>query len=199
MEIYSATGTSGTTSASSTSSVSSLGKDDFLKILVAQLQNQDPTKPMDDTAFIAQMAQFSALEQMQQLNSAFSYSQAYSLLGRNVSALVTGEDGLPKTITGTVSGVTTISGTPYLDINGDLVSMQASITVNGSGSEDSLLQAAAMIGKYVKGSYLDDSNVSQQVTGAVDRIAMENGSTVLYVGGHALKLADITEVSSSAL
>ena len=41
-----------------------LGKEEFLKILMTQLQNQDPTQPMDDTQFISQMAQFSSLEQM---------------------------------------------------------------------------------------------------------------------------------------
>lgn len=47
-----------------------LGKDDFLKILITQLQNQDPTNPMDDREFIAQMAQFSTLEQMTNMNTA---------------------------------------------------------------------------------------------------------------------------------
>ena len=48
-----------------------MGKDDFMKLLIAQLQNQDPTNPMQDTEFIAQMAQFSALEQSMNLATAF--------------------------------------------------------------------------------------------------------------------------------
>ncbi|MBN6185826.1 flagellar hook assembly protein FlgD [Aneurinibacillus sp. BA2021] len=51
---------------------SSLGKEAFLKLLVTQLQNQDPTQPLQDREFIAQMTQFSTLEQMTNLNDMFS-------------------------------------------------------------------------------------------------------------------------------
>jgi len=68
-----------------------LDKDDFLKILVTQLSHQDPTQPMGDREFIAQMAQFSTLEQMTNLNREFSQvmklmaaSQAVNLLGKTV-------------------------------------------------------------------------------------------------------------------
>jgi flagellar basal-body rod modification protein FlgD len=68
-----------------------LDKDDFLKILITQLQHQDPTSPMQDKEFIAQMAQFSALEQMtnmstgfQKLSGLLASSEATGYLGKNV-------------------------------------------------------------------------------------------------------------------
>jgi len=68
-----------------------LGKDDFLKILITQLQHQDPTSPMQDKEFIAQMAQFSSLEQMTNMSQGFARltgliasSEAAGYLGKNV-------------------------------------------------------------------------------------------------------------------
>lgn len=56
-----------------------LGKDAFLKLLITQLRNQDPLNPMEDKEFIAQMAQFSTLEQMQELNKNILSTQEQSL------------------------------------------------------------------------------------------------------------------------
>ena len=62
-------GTTSSTTAVTDASNDTLGKDAFLKLLIAQLSNQDPLDPMDDTEFVSQMATFSTLEQMQNMNS----------------------------------------------------------------------------------------------------------------------------------
>ncbi|TWI53564.1 flagellar basal-body rod modification protein FlgD [Pseudomonas duriflava] len=89
-------GSSSASSAASTEKQSSLGKDDFLKLLVTQLNNQSPLDPQDNSEFVAQLAQFSSVESLQNLNSsvngiATSYKsaqalQASSLVGRSVIA-----------------------------------------------------------------------------------------------------------------
>ena len=96
-----------------------LGKDDFLKILITQLQHQDPTKPMEDREFIAQMAQFSSLEQMTNMSTQFTElsatlkgAQAMNLIGRNVE-LIQGD----SFIQGSVEAVTG-GAFPQLLVNG---------------------------------------------------------------------------------
>lgn len=94
-----------------------LGKDEFLKILVTQLQNQDPMSPMEDTDFIAQLAQFSSLEQMQSLNASFTFGQAYNLIGKNVFSTITNDHGIAEDIFGKVTGVLSSKGAAYLEID----------------------------------------------------------------------------------
>jgi len=64
-----------------------MGKDEFLKILITQLSHQDPTQPMQDKEFIAQMAQFSSLEQMTNVASEISKVAALLTRGQAVSLL----------------------------------------------------------------------------------------------------------------
>ena len=80
--------------ASKTGSAAGMGKDDFLKLLMAQMRNQDPMKPMEDTQMMAQMAQFSALEATQKLSETMDrsmnlqiQSQAATLVGKYVETI----------------------------------------------------------------------------------------------------------------
>jgi flagellar basal-body rod modification protein FlgD len=122
-----------------TDKTKSLGKDDFLKLLVAQMRNQDPMKPMDDSQTIAQMAQFSALEATQQLQQTIQRSsnvqalfQAGALIGKYVDS--NQPDG--TNIVGAVTGVnfTTTNGvvTPTLQVNGQDVDYTTIIKVSGT-------------------------------------------------------------------
>jgi len=97
-----------------------LGKDDFLKILITQLSHQDPMSPMEDREFIAQMAQFSTLEQMTgmakdfaRLTSMIAGSEASSALGKTVE-LLEGD----HVIQGQVRAVTRGGETPQVLVNG---------------------------------------------------------------------------------
>lgn len=94
-----------------------MGKDEFLKILIVQLQNQDPLQPMEDREFIAQMAQFSALEQMQNMSRDFESVKAMSLVGK----MVYGEAYIDKSsniipILGRVDSVTFANGKTLLQV-----------------------------------------------------------------------------------
>lgn len=87
--VTNSSGTNGT-SASSNSSASAtgsnaLGKDAFLTLLVTQMENQDPTNPTDNTQYISELAQFSSLEQMENLNTTGQLGTAASLIGATVS------------------------------------------------------------------------------------------------------------------
>jgi flagellar basal-body rod modification protein FlgD len=108
----------------------SLGKDDFMKILIAQLTHQDPTEPMKDTEFIAQMAQFSTLEQITNMTQDFnklagilSSSRALSLLGRSVEVF----DG-ERIVSGVVEKVSGREA-PMVMVNGEYYDFEKVETV----------------------------------------------------------------------
>jgi flagellar basal-body rod modification protein FlgD len=98
-----------------------LGKDDFLKLFVAQLQHQDPMNPMNDSEFMSQMASFSTLEQVSNLALAneriannLTSTSAIGLIGRTVTYV----DGNDEIHTGTVEKVSTVDGKPSLTVAG---------------------------------------------------------------------------------
>lgn len=97
-----------------------LGKDDFLKLLITELRYQDALNPVDDREMIAQLAQFSSLEQMQNLSSkveelarAQKAAQAASLIGRTVNAVTS--DG--EEVAGKVTGVEFYGEYVYLTVS----------------------------------------------------------------------------------
>ncbi|MGE5591737.1 MAG: flagellar hook assembly protein FlgD [Bacillota bacterium] len=92
-----------------------LDKDAFLKLLVTQMQYQDPLNPMDNQQFMAQMAQFSALEQMQNLNLLNEQGLAAGLLGRYVGGK-DAESG--EVFVGIVDGFRIVDGQVKLNIGG---------------------------------------------------------------------------------
>ncbi len=100
----------------------SLGQDDFLKILITQLSYQDPTAPMEDKEFIAQMAQFSSLEQMKNMSSGFdkltgtlNLNSAVAMIGKNVT-IASGDNmvnGRVEEVTGTENPQVLVNGRFY--------------------------------------------------------------------------------------
>jgi flagellar basal-body rod modification protein FlgD len=115
-----------------------LNQNDFLKLLVAQLSAQDPMNPMQDTQFIAQMAQFSSLQQTQgmrtdlaSLQASQSALQANALLGRTVQVL----SPSGQVITGAVTAFGMTSGTPNLTVNGQSFNLGQVLSVSAPVSQ----------------------------------------------------------------
>jgi flagellar basal-body rod modification protein FlgD len=102
-----------------------LGQQDFLNLLVTQLQNQDPMNPMSDTDFVAQMAQFSTLSTMDTMQSNMAEQQANGLIGLTVGV----NDTQGNLVTGTVTGVDVINGSPQLVINGETYGLSQLVSV----------------------------------------------------------------------
>lgn len=112
--VYAANNTQSTQSVSSSQAISDatqdLGKDAFLKLLIAELSNQDPLNPMEDREFISQMATFSSLEQMQNMNKTLESMadankfSAVSYIGKAVS-FVQGEGEEAKQVAAIVNSI----------------------------------------------------------------------------------------------
>ncbi|MEI6808607.1 MAG: flagellar hook capping FlgD N-terminal domain-containing protein [bacterium] len=114
-----------------------MGKDQFLKLLITQLQSQDPLKPMDNTEMIAQLAQFSALEQMQNLNSKvldfhrdMALGFGYQSEGGQVRLTLT--DG--SQVSGGLNSVQWLDGKMILDVGGQTYSMDKVSAMSKEGA-----------------------------------------------------------------
>ncbi len=203
---------SATTATTTTSSASNvLGKDDFLKMMIAQLKHQDPLNPMDGTAFTAQLAQFSSLEQLQNINTqltsftqqqqALGNSQAVNFIGKTVLAKgnTVSVDGNPVTLGYNLAGDAASGQVQIYDANGLLVNtlsfknqMQGlnSVTWNppssAKGTYSFAVSALDASGKAV--------SASTMTQGTVTGVNFHDSATYLNVGGQEIGFSNIVSV-----
>lgn len=209
------------TTSSSTGSTT-LGKEDFLKLLVTQISNQDPLNPMDNTEFVAQLAQFSNLEQSITTNDHLTNLEnaQVSLNNAQVTSLV------GKTITANGSHIALTGGAPT-DLTYSNTSAAANVTVTikdaygntvrtiDLGAQAAGLHTAVWDGKNDGGTMQPDGTytitvsatdasgkaveTSTQVSGVVTSVTFESGSARLVIGqtGQQVAPADVLTVSDT--
>ncbi len=222
MEIQNPVGAAGGASASGLASAPAiLGKEDFLRLLTVQLSHQDPLDPISNEAFVAQLAQFSALEEMQNMNrgleashlleTSINNSLAASLIGRDVRATsdaVRLESGAPaEFFVGLESAarvtvrIETESGQAVraLDL-GALPAGDNRIVWDGMGDDGGALPA----GRYrlrVEAADAAGNPVlaDTATTGEVSGLRFFGGRTFLIIDGREVALEDVVEISAGSL
>lgn len=169
---------------------SDLNKNSFLKILAAELSNQDPTANVDSTQYISQMAQFTSMEQMANLNTTMSGFANQSLVGKGVTVNILDSEGNPYT--GVVNAVTTQNGSTTLSVtvNEDGANVEKTFDLNtvvsvvnvpdyslpvltNLNGNMSFLLASGFIGKNVELTEKDSSD--KNIKGTVIGVSKENG------------------------
>jgi flagellar basal-body rod modification protein FlgD len=198
-----------------------MGKDAFLKLLVAQLKNQDPLKPQDDSAFVAQLAQFSSLEQTMGINSRLDMlsaqsqglqnSQIVSMVGKEAAvkgSLVTSDGtGMGVPVAFSLSGDSDKTTVLIQDQSGntvrkiDLGSKSAGIArITWDGRNDAgNIQPAGTYQITVQAQNAQGSavSVSQETTGTIMSVSFDKGYPVLNLDtGVSVPVADLLQVKS---
>jgi flagellar basal-body rod modification protein FlgD len=216
----SASSTAATQSATAASPGGTMGKDEFLKLLVAQLRNQDPMNPSRPEEFAAQLAQFSSVEQLINMNAslasqaeasqamaqALNNSSAASILGKDVLAL---GDGVRVTGTGDESVTVGVDGSggvatlTLFDADGNKVGSREVGAIGGGRQEIELGEAAEGLapGAYtyeltVTGATGESVQVRTYQRAVVDGLRYGPQGTILLAGGLEIPLADVVEMSS---
>lgn len=198
-----------------------MGKDDFLKLLVTQLQKQDPMNPEDPTEFTSQLTQYSSLEQLINVNTNLSSlaqqqqtnSQltATSYLGKEVNVqgdTLSVSKGSATTGHIKLSADSAATSIEVYDANDKLVNT-ISLGQQASGTHDFNWNGQDAKGQQVAdGAYhfevkaQDDTgqaiNVTTSITGKVTSVSFDNGSAQLQVNGADYSLSDILSVSAAA-
>lgn len=189
-------------------------KDMFLKLLVSQLQNQDPLNPQDDKEFLSQMATFTSLEQMQNMNQTLTQSQGFSTIGKYIVG--TYEDGAGKMvpIEGRVEGVTMKNGEAWLSVGENLVALSnveniyedysvintTNDNINNITDVINNQQTMNLVGKNIQAIITDkDGNATAFVEGKVDFVKFADGVPILTVNGKEVYASEVICVSESNL
>jgi len=207
--VGSASSTAGATGGSTalTGLNKSLDRDAFLKLLITQMQNQDPLNPMDDKESIAQLAQFSSLEQMEEMNSSFTKfgdtfarsstaTQSYTLVGSWVDY---NDPWNPVAkATGRVDGVTFQDGVPKLKIGAASVDLSdiAKVypTYASIGQNRASASAISLINQAV--DYVD-LTLGVVKTGVVSSVYFADGWPKLNIDGKLIDMSGIIGTSDA--
>lgn len=157
-----------------------IGKDQFLQLMVTQLKYQDPLNPTDNQQFLAQMAQFSALEQMQNLNTSFTTSKALGLVGKYVEGTIS-QNGSSQDVKGDVESVRISGSNAYALINGIEVPMDSISMVKERSDMQKyvdLSKYTGIVGKNVKTvvNGIGQNEVSR-VEGMVSSVSLVQGES----------------------
>lgn len=188
-----------------TGAAKTLGKDDFLKLLVAQLQNQDPLKPQDNATFVAELAQFSNLEQTVGINErldalalqnqGLQNSNIVDMVGSTATvrgATVTAEgSGQPVPVSFELEGaadsvkvtINDLSGNPVRTINlGARAEGKVSIQWDGK-NDQGVVQPKGAYTVSVSAKTKDDTTVSvdQETTALITAVSFDKGYPVLHL------------------
>ncbi|SCM80459.1 Flagellar hook capping protein [uncultured Sporomusa sp.] len=176
-----------------TNKTNELGKDDFLKLLITQLRYQDPMEPMEDKDFIAQMAQFTSLEQMKNLNTSMQMSQASGLIGKVVSWAQGGQ-----LYYGMVNSVQIVNGEARLVLDENTtVGLSEVISVTEipvDYTTGQMTQASTLIGKTV--GWIDKDG--KETYGVVNSVRLVDGVPKLVIGDSTIGLSEVTSVKDSS-
>lgn len=176
-----------------TNKTNELGKDDFLKLLITQLRYQDPMEPMEDKDFIAQMAQFTSLEQMKNLNTSMQMSQASGLIGKVVSWAQGGQ-----LYYGMVNSVQIVNGEARLVLDENTtVGLSEVISVTEipvDYTTGQMTQASTLIGKTV--GWIDKDG--KETYGVVNSVRLVDGVPKLVIGDSTIGLHEVTSVKDGS-